>query len=429
MKIARYVGELLFDYECVVIPGLGGFIAEDKSVTVNKVTDKFSPPYRKIHFNLHLRANDGLLVNFVAQQENIDYKVAKQRVDKFVFLCKNALDAGKKINFKHIGSIYNDPEKNIVFDQDHSINYNAESFGMSSLVSPSIRRVSDEEKVKRVVKSAIDNTKPKKSSERVDRTPKVETKPATRTMQANRRKSPLINQITFLAVVMFFMGLGYAYMRRDAMKYYFNKYSLHIPFLYSSVNDYLASNINSTHVAKLSRGTASFFPFVLNKNDQQSIENQEIVVVDDNKLNEEPVVVLSEEVITLPAVNNVEMEEIPEETKVIIKDPEPVNDAEPIVNEVIRSKKKNAVPDESNTVSNSPTNRFFIIAGSFSKESNAKSYVNELKSMGYKAMIADTNKYGMFRVAFTSFNNRAVADRQLLAIREDANPKAWLLVK
>ena len=127
MKIAKYVGELLFDYECVVIPGLGGFIAEDKPVSINKVTDKFSPPFRKIHFNIHLRANDGLLVNYVAQQEQIGYKTAKQKVDKFVFLCHNALNEGKKINFKSIGSISYDKDRNILFYQDGRINYNSNS--------------------------------------------------------------------------------------------------------------------------------------------------------------------------------------------------------------------------------------------------------------------------------------------------------------
>ena len=69
MKIAKYVGDLLYDYECVVIPGLGGFISEDSSVSINEVTHNFSPPFRNVHFNIHLRANDGLLVNHVAQQD------------------------------------------------------------------------------------------------------------------------------------------------------------------------------------------------------------------------------------------------------------------------------------------------------------------------------------------------------------------------
>lgn len=162
MKIARYVGNLLYDYECVVIPGLGGFLTNDKPVSINEVTHNFSPSFREIHFNVHLRTNDGLLINHVAQQEQIGYKTAKLRVDQFVFQCHNALNSGKKIIFKNIGSIYLDTDKNIVFQQDTKINYNPDSFGLNSLVSPVIRRVSDEEKVKNIVKSAIKKNKASK---------------------------------------------------------------------------------------------------------------------------------------------------------------------------------------------------------------------------------------------------------------------------
>jgi len=264
MKIARYIGDLLYDYECVVIPGLGGFITKDKPVSINDVTHNFSPPFREVHFNVHLRTNDGLLVNHVAQQEQIGYKIAKQRVDQFVFQCHNALNSGKKIKFKNIGSIHFDADKNIVFQQDAKINYNSNSFGLTSLVSPVIRRVSDEEKVKKIVKSAIDkNNIRKRPADRKHKTKEKVRKSVNNGMQANRKTSTFTNNVIFLLVVAFIMGSGYVYMRRDAMSYYFDRYSSHIPFFYSSVNDYLSKNINSTHVAQLSRSTASFFPIFI----------------------------------------------------------------------------------------------------------------------------------------------------------------------
>ncbi|HJN06872.1 MAG TPA: HU family DNA-binding protein, partial [Bacteroidales bacterium] len=112
MKIAKYIGDLLYDYECVVIPGLGGFLTNDNPVSINEVTYSFSPPFRKIHFNVYLRTNDGLLVNHIAQQEQIGYKTAKQKVDQFVFQCHNALETGRRIKFQNIGSLYYDGDKN-----------------------------------------------------------------------------------------------------------------------------------------------------------------------------------------------------------------------------------------------------------------------------------------------------------------------------
>ncbi len=430
MKIAKYVGELLFDYECVVIPGLGGFIAEDKSVSINRVTDKFSPPYRKIHFNIHLRANDGLLVNHVAQYEKIGYKSAKQRVDNFVHLCHKALEDGKKINFKYIGAIYYDEEKNVVFEQDEEINYNADSFGLTDIVSPSIRRETDEEKVKKVVKSAIDTATNKKSREKqkVDRKEPAVKAPPKKVMKANRRKSSLTNQVIFLMVVIMLMGVGYIYMKRDAMGYYFERYYSHVPLFYTSVNDYFASNINSTPVAKLSRGTASFFPFVLDKN-----ENLNLVLKETDGENE---------TLTFQEVDKENPKTNGEDAEIVIIEPTPENIEKPsyarAINEEDESNKGDEIPvnepianPESGT-DHTPvvtSNRFFIIAGSFSKETNAKKLVTELKGKGFKAMIADTNKYGMYRVAIESFNSKIEAERKLVAIRKDTNPKAWVLEK
>ena len=433
MKIAKYVGELLFDYECVVIPGLGGFIAEDKPVSINKVTDKFSPPFRKIHFNIHLRANDGLLVNYVAQQEQIGYKTAKQKVDKFVFLCHNALNEGKKINFKSIGSISYDKDRNILFYQDGRINYNSNSFGLGSLVSPSIRRVTDEEKVKKVVKSAIDKSKQRtKSIDRTDKKIEEPKKPVVRKMEANRRRSPFANQLIFLAVVMFFMSLGYVYMRRDAMSYYAKMYAPYIPFFYSSVNDYLANNINTKHVAKLSRSTASFFPVILEKDKQTENTNSPNLV--------QPKEVEIDNNSDIDRVTDIKKPYIDKKTgNIIVK---PVIEDEIIIPVELSKEEsidKVSKPEKEVVNINTPIkipkdsfinkDRFFIIAGSFSSETNAKRLVSDLKQQGYEALIADTNRYGMYRVAFMSFNNRGLANQEILAIRNEANPKAWLLVK
>ena len=423
MKIAKYVGELLYDYECVVIPGLGGFIAEDQSVVINKVTDKFLPPYRKVHFNIHLRANDGLLVNYVAQKEQIGYSTAKQRVDKFVFLCQNALESGKKINFNHIGSIAYNDEKNIVFHQDKNINYNADSFGLGPLVSLSIRRVSDEEKVKKVVKSAIDKSKERtKTPSRHDKNVKKTKAAGGRKMEANRRKSSFTNQLIFLAVVIFAMGISYMYMRRDAMSYYYDRYAAHVPFFYSSVNDYLATNINSTPVAKLSRSTASLFPVVLDDNSEAI---SDITIIEDKttyKDNSET---------DIPIVEKASI--LDKESVVIKENIIPSKKIEDIIEPIETDSKEieitTKVVDKPVNYSSTASDKYFIIAGSFSNESNAKRLVSDLKSQGYKALIADTNKYGMYRVAFMSFNNRTIANKELVAIKRDSNSKAWLLVK
>jgi len=94
------------------------------------------------------------------------------------------------------------------------------------------------------------------------------------------------------------------------------------------------------------------------------------------------------------------------------------------VNETTYTKINKVTPP--NTYS---TKKYFIIAGSFTEESNAIRLVNKLKNQGFEALIADTNKYGMYRVAFSTCKNRADAENKLLAIRDGSSSDAWLLVK
>ena len=61
--------------------------------------------------------------------------------------------------------------------------------------------------------------------------------------------------------------------------------------------------------------------------------------------------------------------------------------------------------------------------------SNAVRLINSLKSNGFDAIIADTSNQGMYRVAFNSYKFRSTAKQELVAIRENENPNAWLLVK
>ncbi len=424
MKIAKYVGDLLYDYECVVIPGLGGFITNDSSVSINEVTHNFTPPFRNIHFNIHLRANDGLLVNHVAQKEQIGYKTAKQRVDQFAFKCHNALNKGKKINFKNIGSIYYDVDKNIVFAQDKKTNYNPDSFGLSSLVSPAIRRVTDEQKIKNVVKSAINiKSTIKKPTDRKGIVNGKILLSSNKRMRATKRKSSFTNQLVFLMVVIFIFGGGYLYMHKNDLDHYIKNNASNFPLFYSSVNDYLTININSTHVAKLSSSAASFLPAFINTENSSVLTEKNRLDDNNTEITDNIGDIKIPDVVYVQPTTTVANNKVGE-----IKNKTENNHLNKEVE--INSAIVNIPSDNYNIVSESvDAKKYYLIAGSFSNESNAISLVKNLKNKGFDALIADTNKYGMYRVAFMLINNRALAQNKLLAIRNEFNQDAWLLTK
>lgn len=129
-KPEKYISELLYTHDCVIVPNLGGFLASGQSSYVSPASHSIFPPYRKLAFNIYLRQNDGLLANHLVAFENMTYEEAMKEIERFVSSCFDTLDQGRKVVLHNIGSLYYDSEKNIQFEADRSVNYLIDSFGL-----------------------------------------------------------------------------------------------------------------------------------------------------------------------------------------------------------------------------------------------------------------------------------------------------------
>lgn len=142
MDIPFYVGELLYSNDCVIVPEFGGFVTHYAPAKIHPVNHTFYPPSKNILFNSQLKRDDGLLLDFIAQKQSINYAEAKSITYKFIENINEKLNGGEKVLFKNIGFLFKDIEGNILFDPDHSVNYLDDSFGLNSFVSPPIVRKS-----------------------------------------------------------------------------------------------------------------------------------------------------------------------------------------------------------------------------------------------------------------------------------------------
>ncbi len=462
MVIAKYIGDLLFDYECVVIPGLGGFIINDKPAEISYDTHYFKPPFREVMFNPYLRTNDGLLLNYVAKEENLTYQQAKQKVDAFTHACHNALNSGKQIRFDKVGIIRKENDK-IVFIQDKSVNYNPESFGLSPFISPAVRRITEEEKIKEVIKKV---TKSKKEKEQPADIPEKELKRKDRKVVTKTRETSIHNQkqvvvpkrrstyrFQFLFILLLLVGMmaGWGVMNKNIVKSYYAQYKSKVPMFYSNPGSYLANNVEIIPLQEIGKSTSALWLVQLFKDDknnkkvslagddltfkEEPAENkkaknneeevpevEQTVTVDNTAETNQP-----EETLTETTSDNdnftttyiSEDEATAEETKETVN---PVNsEVEEEVAEPVQEPRQELKPEESL--------HYFIIAGSFEKERNALRLLNQLKTKGYNAVTAGTNKYGMTRVAYGAYATMQEATGRLSVIRNQDNPSAWILKK
>ena len=140
MNLEHYISQLLYRYQCVTIPGFGAFLTEIQSAQWHETTNGFYPPKKLISFNSFLKNNDGLLANHIAQSEKSNYETAVASIEIEVAKWKNALQFESKLSLKNIGELSLNAEKKIVFSPCEQPNYLSNSFGLSLLIAPSIKR-------------------------------------------------------------------------------------------------------------------------------------------------------------------------------------------------------------------------------------------------------------------------------------------------
>ena len=105
-ELAKHIEVLLLENDCVIVPGLGGFIAHYRSSYYNKETREFCPPSRTIGFNPKLVMNDGLLVQSYMQAYNTDFPDATRKIGQVVETLKEELYQEGHVRLNQVGTLY-----------------------------------------------------------------------------------------------------------------------------------------------------------------------------------------------------------------------------------------------------------------------------------------------------------------------------------
>ena len=140
MTIPNYICELLYRYDCVIVPDFGALLSNRVSAQLS--TDKmvFYPPQKRLSFNQQITNNDGLLANYISVSEEISYESAVAKVEHFVIQIKQELADKGRLSLNEIGLFNLNYEQKLVFDPIHTTNYLPEAFGLSTFKTTSLVR-------------------------------------------------------------------------------------------------------------------------------------------------------------------------------------------------------------------------------------------------------------------------------------------------
>ena len=148
MSIADAISDLLFVRDTVVVPGLGAFVKKPVSAKVNPVANYFAMPSSEIVFDANLREDNDLIVNYMSEKNDIPKEEAQKLLSMFVSDCFNTLKQKKKVVLNRIGTLSYDWVDDFVFEQDKSVNYNADAFGLCDFSPVPVLRSKTKEEIK-----------------------------------------------------------------------------------------------------------------------------------------------------------------------------------------------------------------------------------------------------------------------------------------
>jgi nucleoid DNA-binding protein len=129
MDISKHIHTLVKFHECVIIPDFGGFISNYKPAVYNPASHSFSPPSKEIVFNKKITKNDGLLINYLVESENISYNEAHRVVVSFVENTQKKLNKGQTIEWEELGSLKLDRTGSLEFTPSKNIEL-IEAYGL-----------------------------------------------------------------------------------------------------------------------------------------------------------------------------------------------------------------------------------------------------------------------------------------------------------
>jgi nucleoid DNA-binding protein len=162
MEMVDLVADLLFKHNCVIVPGLGGFVSNYSKAEFKEEYQTILPARKRIAFNEKLHENDGLLINHVAKTKGISYSEAEVEVNKFVEYASERIHHHKSFEFKNVGTFYYTRENNVVFVPYEGINMLTDSYGLSPLKLRATQKMSETADVRATVEVVPDTKKVKK---------------------------------------------------------------------------------------------------------------------------------------------------------------------------------------------------------------------------------------------------------------------------
>ena len=132
IELNRHIEILLLSNDCVIVPGLGGFMAHHAEARYDEEDHTFLPPLRTLGFNPQLTMNDSLLVQSYVEAYDMSYPEALRRIEDEVDELKQHLDNEGHYELNDIGSLSVNEDGKYIFRPCEAGILTPQLYGLSS---------------------------------------------------------------------------------------------------------------------------------------------------------------------------------------------------------------------------------------------------------------------------------------------------------
>ena len=131
--IVKYISELLYDHECVIVPEFGAFISKETPAVLDYVNHRLTPPSKEVAFNGQLITDDGLLIGYIAKKQDVSMTAAAKLVHDFASQSLAVIDASGVLRLDGMGVLSRVTSRDYVFRLDENLNLFGGAFGLTPL--------------------------------------------------------------------------------------------------------------------------------------------------------------------------------------------------------------------------------------------------------------------------------------------------------
>lgn len=138
IELDRHIEVLLLNNDCVIVPGLGGFMAHHIAARYEENEHIFLPPLRTLGFNPQLKLNDSLLVQSYIEAYDLSYPEAMRRIEDEVDELKQHLENEGSYELNDIGELTVNEDGHYVFTPCEAGILTPELYGLGTFEMPQL---------------------------------------------------------------------------------------------------------------------------------------------------------------------------------------------------------------------------------------------------------------------------------------------------